>query len=408
MTRRRLPARRQAPPGGTRGTGGTGRAEAARVPGTRPLARRHRALPSGGARVRRGRDHRGDRDHHAHHARPPGLLDWRRRLAGPPPPRRHHHADPAPPAPPALPAPPPPTAPSLPSLPSPPSSAASALTPILLRRGPGGIRPCGGGLNGGRTRRDQLDARLEVRVHLHHADLLNLRGRGAMSPAGAAAEPGAPRRDASARRRLRRAHRRRRRRGRHRRGGRLLPIPRAPPPRAPPRARGAGPARPPPPTATAKASSSASGRSIISAAPPRRVRPSSDRRRDPPLCDRSSLSRGASTPGKAGCAAAPGTPAPSAISYCPLSSLVRWMRPLWAASTTNFEKRENPASFSSKVGSISCMTCFKRSERMTSLCAVICFTASTTSSQGSRRTYVRSLSLVKPPSSLYEEYSSQF
>src|SRR5207253_1947752 len=70
-----------------------------------------------------------------------------------------------------------PTAPSLPSLPSLLSPAASALTPILLRRGPGGIRPCGGGLNGGRTRRDQLDARLEVRVHLHHADLLNLRGR---------------------------------------------------------------------------------------------------------------------------------------------------------------------------------------------------------------------------------------
>src|SRR5438132_7939920 len=59
-----------------------------------------------------------------------------------------------------------PTAPSLPSL---PSSPATAPTPILLRRGPGGIRPCGGGLNGGRTRRDQLDPRLEVRVHLHPA-----------------------------------------------------------------------------------------------------------------------------------------------------------------------------------------------------------------------------------------------
>src|SRR5439155_20703933 len=125
-----------------------------------------------------------------------------------------------PPAPPPAAATTTPTAPTLPSL---PSAAASALTPILLRRGPGGIRPCGGGLNGGRTRRDQLDARLEVRVHLHHADLLNLRGRGAMPPAGAAAEPRAPRRDASARRRLPRSPRRRRRRGRHRQGRRLVP-----------------------------------------------------------------------------------------------------------------------------------------------------------------------------------------
>src|SRR5207253_3411008 len=59
-----------------------------------------------------------------------------------------------------------PTPPPLPPLPSPP---ASPFPPILLRRGPGGIRPCGGGLNGGRTRRDQPDAGLEVRVHFHPA-----------------------------------------------------------------------------------------------------------------------------------------------------------------------------------------------------------------------------------------------
>src|SRR2546421_9006145 len=50
-------------------------------------------------------------------------------------------------------------------------------------------------------------------------------------------------------------------------------------------------------------------------------RPSSGRRRGPR--DRSSRSRGASARGPVGCAAAPGTPGPSPISYCPLSSLVR-------------------------------------------------------------------------------------
>ena len=128
----------------------------------------------------------------------------------------------------------------------------------------------------------------------------------------------------------------------------------------------------------------------------RRARPSSGRRRGP----RDRSSRGASVRSPVGCAAAPGTPGPSPISYCPLSSLVRLMSPLCAASTTNFEKRENPRSFSLKVGSISCITCLSRSERMTSLCAVICFTASITSSHGSWRTWVTSDSLVSPASSL--------
>src|SRR5207253_8831699 len=115
------------------------------------------------------------------------------RRGPPPPPAAAPTA--APPTPPLTPPPPPvssigvvpprapppaaatttPTAPSLPSL---PSSAASALTPILLRRGPGGIRPCGGGLNGGRAPRDPPDRRLEVPGPLPPRDPLHLPGRG--------------------------------------------------------------------------------------------------------------------------------------------------------------------------------------------------------------------------------------
>src|SRR5207302_95825 len=266
-----------------------------------------------------------------------------------------------------------------------PAAAAATLTPILLHRGLGWLGSRGrGGLNDGRARRDQLDAGLEVRVHFHDADLRELRGRRAVPPAaGAAAEPGAARWDASSHGRLHRSHRRRRRRRRHRRVVRLIQVRRAPGPGSrrarplPPPLHRLRPVPPPP-----------------ALPPPRRPRPASGRRSRPR--ERSSRSCGGALNTPAGCAAAPGTPAPSAISYCPLSSLLRLMSPLWAASTTNFEKRENPASFSSNVGSISCITCFRRSERMTSLCAVICFTASTTSSQGSRRTYVTSLSLVNP------------
>jgi len=122
----------------------------------------------------------------------------------------------------------------------------------------------------------------------------------------------------------------------------------------------------------------------------------------PPLRPRSPRSRaaGRSTTPPSGCARAPGTSGPRAISNWPLSRLVSASRPLFAASATNLLKRENPASFSSNVGSISYITCFSRSDRITSLCAVICLTASTTSSHGSRRGCTMSLSLVRPASSL--------
>src|SRR5207302_1934743 len=110
-----------------------------------------------------------------------------------------------------------------------PAAAAATLTPILLHRGLGWLGSRGrGGLNDGRARRDQLDAGLEVRVHFHDADLRELRGRRAVPPAaGAAAEPGAARWDASSHGRLHRSHRRRRRRRRHRRVVRLIQVRRA-------------------------------------------------------------------------------------------------------------------------------------------------------------------------------------
>ena len=58
--------------------------------------------------------------------------------------------------------------------------------------------------------------------------------------------------------------------------------------------------------------------------------------------------------------------------------------PALPASATNLLNRLNPAFFSSKFGSICCMTCFSRSDRMTSRFRAIWAAASTTSSQGSR------------------------
>ena len=100
--------------------------------------------------------------------------------------------------------------------------------------------------------------------------------------------------------------------------------------------------------------------------------------------------------------APPGAAAPSSISYWPLSSLLATMSPRRRASSTNFEKRFMPTFFSSNDGSISCMTCLSRSERITSPRFFISSTASTTSSQGSRRTGSSSPTRVRPASSLYE------
>src|SRR2546428_640495 len=58
-----------------------------------------------------------------------------------------------------------------------------------------GRRARAGGLVGGGASRDQLDARLEVRVHLSSADLRDLRRRDP-GPPGATPEPGTARRHA--------------------------------------------------------------------------------------------------------------------------------------------------------------------------------------------------------------------
>jgi uncharacterized protein (TIGR00288 family) len=73
-----------------------------------------------------------------------------------------------------------------------------------------------------------------------------------------------------------------------------------------------------------------------------------------------------------------------ATSNWPLSSLVTSTTPFCPASTTNLLKRLKPALRSSKLGSICCITCLRRSERMTSPFRAICATASPASSHGSR------------------------
>ena len=97
-----------------------------------------------------------------------------------------------------------------------------------------------------------------------------------------------------------------------------------------------------------------------------------------------------------------------AISYCPLSSLVTLISPLEPASVTNLLNRLKPAFRSSKFESICCITCLRRSERITSPFFTICAAASFTSSHGSRWADGVSGSLVRPARSLYEKYSSQF
>ncbi len=88
--------------------------------------------------------------------------------------------------------------------------------------------------------------------------------------------------------------------------------------------------------------------------------------------------------------------------------LVATIRLRFRASSTNFENRFIPTFFSSNDGSISCITCLSRSERITSPRLRISSTASTTSSHGSRCTASSSPTRVRPASSLYEKYSSQF
>ena len=79
-----------------------------------------------------------------------------------------------------------------------------------------------------------------------------------------------------------------------------------------------------------------------------------------------------------------GAPSATSTSIWPFSRRETLMSPFAAAS---WQKRENlamPRLPSSKLESISCMTCLRRSERMTSPLRFMRFTASVTSSHGSR------------------------
>jgi hypothetical protein len=67
----------------------------------------------------------------------------------------------------------------------------------------------------------------------------------------------------------------------------------------------------------------------------------------------------------------------------PVLELPELEEPLLGASVRNRENLLKPKLFSSKPLSISSITCFRRSERMTSLRFTICSTAFSTRTQGS-------------------------
>ena len=83
------------------------------------------------------------------------------------------------------------------------------------------------------------------------------------------------------------------------------------------------------------------------------------------------------------CAALFSPPVGGATSSWPFSSLVTTSSPFCAASWQNFENFEMPRFFSSNVPSISCITCLRRSERMTSPLRTMRLIDSVTSSHGS-------------------------
>jgi hypothetical protein len=84
----------------------------------------------------------------------------------------------------------------------------------------------------------------------------------------------------------------------------------------------------------------------------------------------------------------------------PFSSFVMVTSPRAAASCTKRENFDIPRFFSSNVASMSCITCFKRSERITSPFFAIRPTASTTSSHGSHFTVSSSEDFTSPANAL--------
>ena len=74
---------------------------------------------------------------------------------------------------------------------------------------------------------------------------------------------------------------------------------------------------------------------------------------------------------------------PVATSYWPFSIFLSSSSPFWAASVRKRENLLKPMAFSSKVESMSSITCLRRSDRMTSRRFAICSTAFCTSVHGS-------------------------
>src|SRR3989442_1205173 len=142
---------------------------------------------------------------------PPARRAVRTRPTTPPP--RPRPPAPRPPA--------PPRAAPAPTTPRPPPAPPALAALFLDRRARGGSRLGPGRLGDRGAARNQLDARLEVRVHLDDTDLGGL-GRRDAGAARAAAEPRAARRDGPYW--AGRPHRRRGRRRRHRRIVRLVEV----------------------------------------------------------------------------------------------------------------------------------------------------------------------------------------
>ena len=166
---------------------------------------------------------------------------------------------------------------------------------------------------------------------------------------------------------------------------------------------------------TASPGAAASAPSIAAASPSRgsrsrskRSRPRPRRPRRPRRSRSSRASRVSRDSPSAGTSAAAGggtggrPPSGTSISSCPLSSFVTVSNPRCWASCTNRENFGWPRFFSSNDASISCITCLRRSERITSPLRFMRPTASVTSAHGSQRVDSSSPLRTNPASALYE------
>ena len=162
-------------------------------------------------------------------------------------------------------------------------------------------------------------------------------------------------------------------------------------------------------TVASMASAASAGASVpsvgtrASRSRPPRPRPRPRRRREPRSSPSSFSAASSSAPATSPLATAGEVPAllpGGAISNWPFSSRVSVSSPFCAASCTNFENFDMPRSFSSKPLSMSCMTCLRRSARMTSPLRTMRASDSVTSSHGSRLTVSSSLVFTRPARAL--------